>query len=378
MHTLFNEPSGIQYGKFLTPRSEKSAQIARENMQAATQYYRTRKQVVHAGNILLRLLTITPFPKPGLILSHLSIDVVEKYYNEIKNRSRQYSNAVSMSTPNNTGRLQSGNFYNKKITEVILHKESVWDEDNYFAWEDIEAVKVLRHPYNTPGYNLLNGEDNDVGAGVAVITIDVALLALQFLRWYESEYFDTDVTKAKITLDMLKAFCSKYPLVNALKSHNDIAIINRAIDHYESDGKFEDLTFKRPVFTINMDEITKLDLVLDYLTPELKRTPRYFEDILNHLPTVYRNGQDVIALDNELDHRQTRWAKLTARMWVINFLLEVNNHFKGRNKNGIAVNKIARSVKSIMSDNLFNNITADKTFKLFINSEYDSIKTQLP
>lgn len=378
MHTLFNEPSGIQYGKFLTPRSEKSAEIARENMLVTTQYYRTRKHVVVSGHILLRLLTIIPFPKPKAILSQLSIEDVKKYYEATKSHSRQYSNAVSMSTPNNTGRLQSGNFYNKKITEVIIHKETEWDEDNYFSWQDIEAVRILRHPYNVPGYNLLNGDDTDVGAAIAVISIDVALLALQFYRWYELEYFGTDPEKAKITLDILKVFCSQYPLVNALKSHNDIAIINRAIDHYESEGKVENIGFKKPVFTINHDEVNKLDLVLDYLTPELKRTPRYFEDVLNHLPTVYRNGQDVIALDNELDHRQTRWAKLTARMWVVNFLLEVNNHFKGQNKNGIATNRIARSVKSIKSDNLFGNVIADKTFQLFINSEYDSIETQLP
>ncbi|WP_311763395.1 hypothetical protein [Proteus columbae] len=375
MHTLFNEPTEIQYGKFLTPRSDRLVKIAKANHQRSVEYYRNRTLTIYKQHVLVTLLNNTPMLKPEFILSQLSIDDVEKYYITISENSNRFGNAVGLTTDNNKGANFSRQFYGKGVDEFIYLRKTPWSEDHYFNWEDLEPVKVHMHPFNVPTYIQLGDAGRLGDFGTAVFSIDIGLLMLQFTMWFKREC-EGDV-EPKIGIDTIRRFVVQYPMTNLLKSHNDIAIINRAIDYYENDGVVDSTPYVRTPFWLDEQEVHQMDMVFSYLIPELRRTPRYFEDVLNHLPTVWRDGRSTIALPSELDHRQSRWVKVIARMEIISFLLDLNNSFKGPNKNGIAINRIKRSMQNIKQDNLFGFVNPPEQTKLFIKAEYSNIKRLL-
>lgn len=370
MHRLFDKDVQVNYGNMRTERFDRFSDIALRNMQRTEEHLRSRNYSVASNHVICKLLKMMPLP--SVSSTQLSSDDVRKYYDMIRINDYRYANMVSMVSSTNYGAIRKSQFYSKAVDEIIIGTSSRYDEVKSIPWEDLEPIRVHRHPYNSTYYGILDGRQPLPEKGVAVISVDIPVLALQYMKWMLEE--NKRMKEEGNTPTILGTFITRYPLCNMLKSHNDIACINRTINAWR--GIRNTTPQPRQAFWLH-DDMGWLDTVIDRLIPELKRTPRYFDATLLHLPAVYRTGYDAIRLPVDIDLRQNRWAWLVGRMWIIGWLLETEMFFKSKNKEGVKMNEIQHQVQRINNDNLFMLSNLTKQIKSTIAGDLDLINKQL-
>lgn len=346
MLNLFTKTDTTNYGNMLTPLHGRLVDVSKRNMERALEYWRSNGSSILNTNLVLKL--IKELPVPGGDLTQLSFDKVRKYYEDIRDKDYQYGNKFNLTTSTRYGAISKSEFYDDSVDEIIISNSTPFHTDMVKHWRNAEPVRVHRHPYNVTYYGLLARKTNLGGNGVAVLTINIPLLALQYLMWLREEASYTDSNGGK-RLQSTYMFVAKYPIPNLLKSHNDIAIINRFIGRYHNE--LDETRDVRQAFWLN-DELALMDQVIVKTVVELKRQERLWPAVLLHLPSVWRNGQDAVHLPIDIEMRQNRWAWYIACLWMVDFLCEHEASFKKR-KNGEALNNIIKELQRIKSDNTF-------------------------
>lgn len=346
MLNLFASDVTTKYGSMLTPLHNRLVDISQRNMERALDYWRSNGSSILNTNLVLKL--IKEIPVPAGDLTQLSLDKVRKYYDEIRDKDYQYGNRFNLTSSTRYGAITKSQFYDDSVDEIIITNSTPFKPSMLTNWRDVEPIRVHHHPYNVTYYGLLARKTNLGGNGVAVLSINIPLLALQYLMWLreEASYKNSNgATQVQAT----HMFVAKYPIPNMLKSHNDIAIFNRFIGRYINN--MQETRDVRQSFWLS-DETAVLDQVIVKTVVELKRQERFWDAVLLHIPTVWRNGYEAIRLPIDIEVRQNRWAWYIARLWVIDFLTEHEASFKKR-KNGEALNDIIATLRRIRSDNTF-------------------------
>lgn len=367
MHTLFSSDVMLNYGNMLTPRHERLKDFTYLNLTRAQDYFRRGNFAVQNQHILVKLLKSIKLPTGNL--TQLSAEDVRNYYDEVRLRDYRLGNSAGLITSTSHGTIRKSDFYPNTVMEIVIGTSTTYTNALLTPWQDLEPVQVHRHPYDTTNYGLLDKRQIMGGRGIAVLSINIPLLALQWLKfnqWVAASNMKTTPT--------VNQFIAAYPIQNMVKSHNDIALINRTIKAYRG-IKGHDLQ-PRQAFWLH-DDMPLADMVLDSLIPELKRTPRYFENILLHMPTVTRSGYDAIRLPIDLDMRQNRWAWIIARTWLIDFLLEVEYSFNRGRLEGTIINQIKKELQVIKSDNTFNITGLPLSIRKTVNGELVSIAARM-
>ncbi|ANJ65035.1 hypothetical protein SPECIALG_224 [Erwinia phage vB_EamM_Special G] len=341
MLNLFASDVTTNYGSMLTPLHKRLVDISHRNMERALNHWRSNENSILNNHLVVKL--IKELPLPGGSLTQLSLDNVRKYYDDLRAVDYRYGNKFNLTSATRFGAIVRSQFYDDSVDEIIITNSEPFKPEMLYNWQDAEPIKVHRHPYNVTYYGLLCKKHDLGGSGVAVLSINIPLLALQYLMWLREQ------TKDGATAPAPYLFVTKYPIPNLLKSHNDIAIFNRFIGRYEND--LRETRNVRQSFWLN-DELAITDQVIVRTVVELQRSQRFFEAVLLHIPTVWRNGHDAIRLPIDMEMRQNRWAWIIARTWVIDFLVELEVSFK-RRKEGANFNTILHAIQRIRSDNTF-------------------------
>lgn len=335
MLSLFNEDLKINYPNMLSGKYDRFKRTSILNMDRTKEHLLSRAYTVFSNHLLMKLIkTISP-------PSTLSESALRSYYDDLRNNYYKYSSSIGYASPTYTGAVNKSQFYSDDVSEIIIGTASKYNEIKSLPWQELEPVKVHRHPYSCTYYGILDKRQTIPGKGVAVISIDIPTLAYQYIRWSMEQ---KDLERS----DPLGAFIVQYPLRNMLKSHNDIAIINRVIAKYAGVRYYTPAM--KQAFWLN-DDMMVLDGVLDQLIPELKRTPRFFDAILMQLPTVYKTGYDAVRLPFDISVRQTDWVWLIARMRVVTWLLMISVSFR-QEKEGVKFNEIQHSLQKIKGDGI--------------------------
>lgn len=248
------------------------------------------------------------------------------------------------------GRVYSPGFiYGKNTHEIIItHNESFDVQDAYDNWEDLQPIRILRHPFTDLSMGLLDGKYKSYEKGIAVILLNVPMLCVMLKGWYDT-YRSDDVDRNMLGLPTMSVhqFVHTYPLLNALKSHIDIALFNRLSNTYLVD---EVADFKNPhPFQLN-DYSEKVD---DYIRKQLqllKNYPFLFDQLLVSLPSIFNdNLREVIQIPAMAPTRQVKWALLVARIPIIKFLLQYNS-LEEVKRNEQYIRKVAIALKNAKSD----------------------------
>lgn len=335
MLSLFNEDLKINYPNMLSGKYDRFKRISINNMDRTKEHLLSRAYTVFSNHLLMKLIkTISP-------PSSLTDSAMRSYYDTLRNNYFKYSSAIGYASPTYTGAVNKSQFYSDDVSEIIIGTTSRYDEIKSLPWTELEPVRVHRHPYTCTYYGILDKRQPIPGNGVAVISIDIPTLAYQYIRW-SMEQKDLERT------DPLGTFMTQYPLRNMLKSHNDIAVINRTIAKYA--GVRRHTPAMKQAFWLN-DDMMILDDVLNQIVPEIKRTPRFFDAILMQIPTVYKTGYDAVRLPFDISVRQTDWVWLIARMRVVTWLLTVSVSFR-QEKEGVKFNQIQHSLQKIKGDGI--------------------------
>lgn len=370
MLNLFTSDVTTNYGNMLTPLHNRLVDISQRNMERALDHWRSNGSSILNTNLVLKI--IKEIPVPGGDLTQLSLNKVRKYYDEIRDKDYQYGNKFNLTSSTRYGAITKSQFYDDSVDEIIITNSTPFKEDMIRNWRDVEPIRVHRHPYNVTYHGLLARKTDLGGNGIAVLSINIPLLALQYLMWLreEAKYRNSN---GQEQIQPTYMFVAKYPIPNLLKSHNDIAIINRTIGRYEND--LRETRDVRQVFWLS-DETAVLDQVIVKTVVELKRQERFWPAVLLHLPTVWRDGVTAVQLPIDIEVRQNRWAWYIACFWMVTFLCEHEALFKKR-KNGNALNDIIKELQRIKSDNTFYLTGLTPKVKNTVGYEIDFIKDQI-
>lgn len=258
------------------------------------------------------------------ILNHISVPIqysIDRYVEVAGIRGPYLAKALNLTSEINVGQIFNGIFYGPGVKEIILY------DDDYFnpfyaerEWKRISAVKVLLHPKTDMGLLLPNGREMSYGEGLAVISINVPLLAVQYRSFMLEQ--QTKVSKEGGLLG-ISHFIHMYVLPNMLYSQIDISIINRFINLC-LDAPMGRPLLKHPFFVL--DYTRQLDHVLDHVKDRILDTSERFEQLLKQIPVIVsEDSLEALAMPDYAETQQIQWALILSRLDIMKFLLGFAN-----------------------------------------------------
>lgn len=314
-----------------------------KNVQQVKHYYRTRGFAVKSNHLLCR------------IIDSLGVSLnlpLERYVNAVIERTSTISMSFNLSNSVHRGKVHEGIFYGESNPEIIIATCNI---DNIYAqsqnWKDIVAVKPLRHNRTTLDLQLALGKDISTDNGIAVIEINVALLALQYYMFVKNEYINgllrpgTRMTNAQ--------FVHSFVIPNMLEIQTDLVIYNR-FERLLRGQPMGQLTH-RPPYVIT-DFYQRLDTGLKYYLENLRdRQHKDFITILKVLPTVFsETGQTLMRIPDLAPTSQYMFSELLSRVNVLDTLIRLSDD-NGRRKDMTLLNYIKRYLRQLVRNNLLPN-----------------------
>lgn len=311
----FNTAPLAHTGRIVLPQFNYLKQEMLQNLETVSHYYHNTLFDVKNDHVLVKMLE--------LFNANIDRDLAS-YVERAEDQADEIASTLGLTCIHKFGSVFfPGPFYGHAY-EVILVDDRDFDPvDAYKNWKDQQSVKVLRHPYNDLSIPRLDGNyKGSQERGVAVISISVPLLAVQFKAWWHEERRrgETQIEKR------IHEFVAMYPLTNMIYSHLDIALFNRLSAHlfYGADTD-ELMPFKRchPFYLIDVTK--RMDFTLEKEIETLKRNRMRFDQLLEYIPAISATDlRSVIELPKTAPLRYVTWALILARLPLIRFLVRLN------------------------------------------------------
>lgn len=336
MYSLFNRPSIVQRPVRQPPGWLMTRRRLRVELSKVIQHCRRENYAVQSRHILVRLLT------------NLNVDVtlpLYDYYRHVKQRALGISRANGLVSASFRQTIHNdGEFYGRGSNEVYIYVEEDFNiltvEDN---WKMLEPVRVLRHEKTSLTFDPLDGSASKE-QGLAIFSIDIVKLAVQFHQYYHSSIEDIQEDSQRRTV---MQFVRKYPLANGIISHFEISIMNRLFRLWKGDilGRHENpWPFYQRDYS---DEVDRY--LLDRLAIMESQSLKY-EHILNQVTLLRSKSlQELIKLPQTAITRQNQWAFVLMRLPIIRFLVQMDYNSGGA-KNRQEAHIIRKSVREMRSD----------------------------
>lgn len=363
MYQLFNLAPAIATPVWLSPRWPAIRDGLRRNLHTAIQFYRTNPMATRSDHFLVRLLQSIPIPKS---------QIAERYVDNVSAMSEDLSMALKMTSSRYKGQVFTpGVFYGPAVAELLISNPDRFDPYEAEAkWRDLVSVKVLRHPVNNLTLQIPDGRERNSEEGLAVIAINIPLLALQYRCFVleERARFEEYAESPKSIMQ----FLHQYVLPNMLPSHLDYAIFNRMECLTRNLPLGEALTktsFFLPNFT------PRVDAVLEDIAVSLKATTRSWHGMLCTVPAVSKASlESALELPKIARTRQVEWALAVSRVPVLNWLMSMSI-VAPRTRNGTEANRILRRLRAYESDSVLNQ-TVRGGAKMIMEAEFAEAEIQ--
>lgn len=241
----------------------------RQNHRLIEDYYEFNQPAVRSNHSLVVLLNSLLIPT----------SMSAPRYVELCNQAAfSIGRSLGMASAIYNGKLQARSwFYGPNVREYIF---LTGDNDIDFnqSWKDQVAIKVVAHPKSDLSFRLQDGQYTSSESGYAVIELNAGLLAYQFVRW--------KATQRQVSGEAMGArfFVMKFVLPQLLKSHIDVAIINRICRYnagIPAGVNLRSTPFRVPESSTFVDQLTN-DIV-DVFSDRNKR----FDEVLANIPLPF-------------------------------------------------------------------------------------------
>lgn len=351
---LFDESPVVQQGKVIPPQfAYVKAGLLRE-IQKVYSYYHSRVTFVNNSHVLVRLIKSLPIS--------MRRDP-QNYVDVVNDLAPQVCNSLHITNSLGYGRaFTPGVFYGKSVTEILIMDETPFDPYQALAnWRMLKPIRVLRHPFTDMSMPRAMGDYHGTERGIAVIAINVAMLAIQYRGWYREERQPDPSMPARRT----HQFMSMYPITNMVGSHLDIAIFNRLVGHYLGE-EVQPYHKSHPIYLI--DHTEKMDDVLLKELTILRRRPLTFDQILDAVPAIASSDLRVVMrMPSVVPTRQVKWALTVARLPLIRFLVQLNYDTENP-KNRYYLNRLKQQLHAMRVDR-----TLDQILPLDVTQDIDNM-----
>lgn len=281
-------------------------------------YYQQRVYAVKNNHLLARILYALSIPMQYETLQYASV---------AETRAAYVASSFRLTSELTAGRVFDGVFYGPGCPEVILHRECYFDPLRATQhWKHLAAVQVHRHPQSHTGLLLPNGKTTCTEQGIAVLSVNIALLAVQY-RGFVLEQYRQQQNGATSLLG-INHFIHMYVLPNMLYRHVDYLLLNRVLNLYYG-APMGQATLKHPFLIYDYNQ--KLDRSLSVYLTQLKKRNLTLTDTLMSLPAVYAEQQRAaLQLPDYAPTRQVEWALVLSRLPVIQLLVDLSLSHTGR------------------------------------------------
>jgi hypothetical protein len=310
MYQLLKEGPLPNRGEQTLPEFRRIRDGLRASVERVIEYHRSNPMAVANGHILLKLLMSLNVP----------ITLEPEIYNDkVRDVALYVAKALRMTTPLAEGvAFSPGPFYGDHVTEVLWAHMDDYDTSLLrTSWRTLEPVRVLYHPKTDLALDVPDGKRDSLEAGMAVIAINVPMLASQYRMW-RAEQRETNTEQQRSMMQ----FLMEVPLPRMLPSHLDIAVMNRLIGRF-----FEvEMPVHKPHHQFALfDWVPEVDRVLDRTLAFMQGRAMSFDAIISQIPTVYAHDlHERLHLPDMAFVRQVQWAVVVSRLALTTFLVQFN------------------------------------------------------
>lgn len=342
MHSFFNLKNNTQSGVLSFPDWHYVRDGLKRNLSAVLRYYRTNPMAVDSSHFLVRLLQSITVPK---------VLPLQRYYDNVDDRALDIAMALKMTSSIYRGQLFKGVFYGPDNDEILIAHNAPFDVGHaHKQWKNLCPVTVLRHPRSDLGLQLPDGSDTGIESGLAVIAINVSMLAIQYRAFRLNEMAIAEEGGVERTV---MQFIHMHVLPNMLLSHLDYALFNR-LDNLRK-GAPLGVSKKQHAF-YTTDYTPKVDKVYTAVLQDLADQSQDFSGILRSIPAaVSLNMDDALKLPDLPPTLQLSWALTLSRLPALLFMFKVARLGAGT-RNQSEVNRILRDALGYKSNNVFRTM----------------------
>ena len=337
MQKLFNMERGTNQGVVSMPWWTYIQDGLRRNLDQVITYYRRFPIPVESSHFIIKLITA---------LGIYRNSDFEQFFNSVSSRCLGTSMALQMTSSINRGILFNGIFYGPNVKEILVAVDDGFDiyeaKDN---WQELCPIRVLSHPKSDLGLMVPNGVDYNAEEGLAVIAINLPMLALQYREFRLLE--DSIAESTGESPRSIMQFVYAYPLTNMLRSHLDVALFNR-LNNVLSDIPLATSRGKHPFYLTDFsDKLYQLNI---NQVEMLKSNHRKFDGVMKSIPLVTSaNLQEMMVFPDCALTRQIIWALAAASLPMLSFLFKSSGD-NPRIRNAKDVNHLVRSFELYKTD----------------------------
>jgi hypothetical protein len=357
MYTLFNGEAQGSRANFSFPAFDYARDALLRDTDRWVEYRRERVASVESNHLLAKIINALNISFDGNL---------DRYRLEVERHMQRIVGSFNLTSGNYRGRpFSPGVFYGEEATEIILATDedfslSEADQD----WKYWSPVRVISHYRSDLGLESLDGKSKSEETGLAVIALNIPMLACQYQMWKAQVKADSAGSTPTVA-----QFLMAYPLTNALYSHLDVAIFNRVCRRFQG-RSCGDSHRSYPLF--RSDLTGRFDNVIGTMLDRFTKTDLSFTEILLNLRGIKRFNQlEVQRLPDMQYSFQAKWGLIGARLNVIAFLVQFRAETDGQ-RSLMEMQRIKRSLMEIASNRSLSNGLPDYMadyFKIFIDTQ---------
>lgn len=363
MYNFFNVQEAQTHGQYVVPIWAQLKENIAAQHDTVEMYYRNTSYGCGSAHFFVRLLHSISIPK---LLSD------ERYYENMLAMALNFSMAMGMTSSIYKGKIHSNILYGKDSQEILIATADEFDYQSAIAdWRNIQAVRVVRHPRSDLLIAPLDGRTDTMERGVSVILINLPLLALQYRSFVLDEYAKLKASTAvAYSTATTQHFVYRYIFTNAVRSHFDIALLNR-LNLRLSGGEPGIVQRRLPMGMA--DYSMRIDYVLNRVAllpaPERKSLQAY----LTYLPAVNAQSQsERWLLPDIAPTRQIKWALNYSVEPLFRLYINAANGL-GARSNGVLMHDLTRLQRSLSSDSSYHQILPPEAYLEFKQTLSDFI-----
>lgn len=332
MYQLFKESPLQPGGGLIIPEFRRIQTGLRISLEKVIEFHRENPVGLNGSHFLVKLLQNINVP--------LSMEP-DIYDDKVRDIALNLAMSLKMTSPLSQGRVFTpGVFYGEHVTEVLIANIDPYDQRQLATdWRSLRPIRVLYHPKTDLGLDVPNGHYASQEAGMAVISINIPMLASQYRVWrnYRSD-ISNDSPRS------IMQFLMELPLPNMLYSHLDIAVMNRMIGRF-FDIEMQDIKHHHSFYLTDWSQ--ELDQVLDKFIAMIEHRKWDFDTIVSQIPTIFAEDfHRVLRLPDMAFTQQVQWAVVIARLPLVTFLVQFNR-LTDNPRNQMHLNYIRRYLRQM-------------------------------
>jgi hypothetical protein len=270
----------------------------------------------------------------------------ERYWDIIEDTYYELAHGVGLTTEISAGKLFTGDIYGDVIDCVYIayagELPMIDQRGRLPDWENLEPLTVLHSPVTDLNLHIPLGQDTSTNYGVAVLGVDIPLLAMMLREWRYRENAKPPEERQTIMM-----FLQYYVFNNTLRSQLNVSLFNNLSRTYNDELVPEPM---RKSVTPIVDY--SLPVVMNYkeILSDVTRKRVTVSSVLEQIPL----SQDTYLADiiPDLPVAPTRaiyWALLLAYIPYLEFITPLVTEFKA-SINKDYLKRLKRTVRRLRND----------------------------